>query len=115
MAHSGLIPPSSRIPPTEMLRAPSERKQAKSAAAGAPSLRGEHSPTSWPKLAPAEMYRRPLELEWDGGAAATENLERFICRGHPGPRARPANDLRESLVMQLEDLVLKPETTHPEG
>ena len=91
-----------------------QKKQAKSTAAGSLGPGGEHLPIEWPKLTMAEMYMRPLELEWEGGAAATENLEEFVCRAQQKPRAEPTCGQQENLLKHLEDLFI-PEPTYAEA
>ena len=98
--HAALTGPTGEMGWDEVFAAV-QKKQAKSAAAGQLCPGGENLPTEWPKLTIAEMHMRPLELEWEGGAAATENLEEFVCRTQQKPSAEPTGSQQESLLRHL--------------
>ena len=98
--HAALTGPAGEIS-WDAVFAAVQKKQTKSAAAGQLCPRSEKQPPAQPKLTIAEMYMKPLKLEWEGGEAATKNLEEFFCRTQPQPRAEATGSQHIGLLPHL--------------
>ena len=73
-------------------------------AVGFPLPDDERSLADWLELAPADMYKETLRLDWDEIIEAIQTLQQINPRGHLAPMAEPESVLRGHLVARMRRL-----------